>query len=51
MRLNVVNAVLPSELPPGPTRVRLTFVDGDGRTRFMLDALPAAQRQSAPAGQ
>jgi hypothetical protein len=130
LRLNVVNAVLPSELPPGPTRVQLTFVDGDGnkftnprtgnpvqrevtlqpghsaflllsydevaaagdgdsqrrrlqlrpvvniqpddngqlppgptittaevidnsdgRTRFMLDALPAVQRQSAPAGQ
>jgi Protein of unknown function (DUF4232) len=31
-RLNVVNAAPPSELPPGPTRVQLNFVDGDGNT-------------------
>jgi hypothetical protein len=32
VRLNVVNAAQPSELPPGPTRVQLNFVDGDGNT-------------------
>jgi hypothetical protein len=30
LRLNIVNAATPSELPPGPTRVQMTFVDGDG---------------------
>lgn len=30
VRLNVVNVLPPSDLPLGPTRMRMTFVDGEG---------------------
>ncbi|MFL6231398.1 MAG: hypothetical protein ACJ741_21700, partial [Pyrinomonadaceae bacterium] len=40
------------QLPPGPTIPSAEVIDNsDGRTSFVLNALPAVQRQSAPAGQ